>query len=255
MALGSSIEWTESTWNPVTGCTKVSPGCTHCYAERMAERLLAMGQPNYLNGFKLTLQPHAVELPLQWKKPQAVFVNSMSDLFHKDVPLAFIQRVFDVMRRAHWHRFQVLTKRAERLAELCGKLAWAPNIWMGVSVETAAYAGRIDDLRGTGAAVKFLSLEPLLGPLPGLDLRGIDWVIVGGESGPKATPMDPAWVTDIRDQCRRAAVPFFFKQWGGRNKKRAGRLLDGRTWDEMPRIGARPSRAGQLLQDVQRFQG
>ncbi len=241
MALGSSIEWTESTWNPVTGCSKVSPGCKHCYAERMAARLQAMGQPNYRDGFKLTLQPHALELPPQWKKPQTIFVNSMSDLFHQDVPLAFIQRVFDVMRRAHWHRFQVLTKRAERLAALGGQLDWPPNVWMGVSVETATYMPRVDNLRGSGAEVKFLSLEPLLGPLHDLDLRGIDWVIVGGESGPKARPMDPTWVTDIRDQCGRAAVPFFFKQWGGRNKKRAGRLLDGRTWDEMPRAVARPS--------------
>jgi protein gp37 len=245
MALASSIEWTESTWNPVTGCTKLSPGCKHCYAERMSERLLAMGQPNYRNGFNLTLQPHVLELPLQWKKPQTIFVNSMSDLFHKDVPLAFIRRAFDVMRRAHWHRFQVLTKRAERLAKLDGKLDWPPNVWMGVSVEAAEYTTRIDDLRGTGAAVKFLSLEPLLGPLPDLDLRGIDWVIIGGESGPKARPMAPEWVTDLRDQCRRAAVPFFFKQWGGRNKKRAGRLLNGRTWDEMPRPVARPSRSHQ----------
>ncbi len=234
MAQGSGIEWTESTWNPVTGCTKISPGCKYCYAERMAERLQAMGQTNYVNGFDLTLQPHMLELPLGWKKPQAIFVNSMSDLFHKNVPLAYIRRAFDVMTRAHWHRFQVLTKRADRLAELNSKLEWAPNIWMGVSVETDKYRGRIDELRSTGAQTKFLSLEPLLGPLHDLNLDGIDWVIVGGESGPRSRPMDREWVTDLRDQCRRAKVPFFFKQWGSKNKKKAGRLLEGRTWDQIP---------------------
>ena len=251
MARRSGIEWTESTWNPVTGCTKVSPGCKHCYAKRMAERLQAMGQESYANGFELTLQPDRLELPLQWKKPQTIFVNSMSDLFHEEVPFDYVRRVFDVMTSAHWHRFQVLTKRAERLAALSSRLSWPPNVWMGVSVETERYRGRIDDLRSTGARLKFLSLEPLLGPLPDLDLRGIDWVIVGGESGPKARPMDTEWVTDLRDQCRLAAVPFFFKQWGGTNKKKAGRLLHGRTWDQMPtdpaavvREDARQERAG-----------
>jgi protein gp37 len=234
MALGSGIEWTESTWNPVTGCDKISPGCKHCYAERMAERLQAMGQANYRNGFELTLQPKMLELPLGWKKPQTIFVNSMSDLFHDDVPLEFIKRVFDVMARAHWHRFQVLTKRAERLANVAPKLLWTANVWMGVSVENADYLWRIDHLRKTCAAVKFLSLEPLLGPLSALDLRGIDWVIVGGESGFRARAMNEGWVVEIRQQCQRAGVPFFFKQWGGVNKKKAGRLLDGRTWDEMP---------------------
>jgi protein gp37 len=234
MAQGSGIEWTESTWNPVTGCTKISPGCKYCYAERMAQRLQAMGQANYVNGFELTLQPHMLELPLRWKKPQTIFVNSMSDLFHQDAPLAYIRSVFDVMARAHWHRFQVLTKRADRLAEVSPRLAWTPNIWMGVSVESDKYRDRIDHLRSTHARLKFLSLEPLLGPLPDLDLHGIDWVIVGGESGHRARPMDLAWATDLRDQCRRARVPFFFKQWGGTNKKKAGRLLDGRTWDQMP---------------------
>jgi protein gp37 len=246
MAQGSGIEWTESTWNPVTGCTKVSPGCKFCYAERLAERLQAMGQENYRNGFDLTLQPHMLELPLRWKKPQTIFVNSMSDLFHRNVPLDYIQRVFDVMRRASWHRFQVLTKRSERLAELDAKLEWAPNIWMGVSVESEKYRGRIDDLRTTRAMIKFLSLEPLLGPLPKLDLRAIDWVIVGGESGPHARPMAPAWAMDLRDQCRRAKVPLFFKQWGGKNKKQAGRVLDGRTWDEMPPDGFRQTREFEL---------
>ena len=234
MARGSGIEWTESTWNPVTGCTKVSPGCKYCYAHRMAERLRKMGQANYANGFELTLQPHMLEIPLRWKKPQTIFVNSMSDLFHDKVPITYIKQVFDVMTRAYWHRFQVLTKRGKRLSELSRELNWAPNIWMGVSVENDKYRARIDDLRSTDSHVKFLSLEPLLGPLHDLDLRGIDWVIVGGESGPKARSMDPVWVTDLRDQMLRANVPFFFKQWGGKNKKRAGRLLEGHTWDQLP---------------------
>lgn len=238
MAKGSDIEWTESTWNPVTGCTKISPGCTNCYAERMALRLRAMGQINYANGFEVTLQPHMLEMPLRWRKPQTIFVNSMSDLFHKNVPIGYIQRVFDIMRRAHWHRFQVLTKRANRVAELSDQIVWASNIWMGVSVEHERQRHRIDALRKVGAHVKFLSLEPLLGPLPRLDLSSIDWVIVGGESGPKARPIDPDWVTDLRDQCRLARVPFFFKQWGGKNKKKTGRVLDGRTWDQMPKATA-----------------
>jgi len=234
MAQDSGIEWTESTWNPVTGCTKISPGCKFCYAERMAHRLQAMGQENYRDGFELTLQPHMLELPLRWRRPQTIFVNSMSDLFHDRVPYEYIERVFDVMRRASQHRFQVLTKRAQRLAELDRLLTWAPNIWMGVSVESDKYRTRIDELRATRAQTKFLSIEPLLGPLPDLDLRGINWVIVGGESGPRARPMDSKWVTGLRDQCVEARVPFFFKQWGGKNKKKAGRLLDGRTWDELP---------------------
>jgi protein gp37 len=235
MASGSKIEWTTATWNPVTGCTKLSPGCAHCYAERMARRLEAMGQRNYRNGFRLTLQPQMLEMPLRWRKPQLIFVNSMSDLFHRDVPVDYIQQVFGVMRRAKWHTFQVLTKRADRLAELNVLLDWPENVWMGVSVETAKYAHRIDDLRRTNAATKFLSLEPLLGPLPELDLTRINWVIVGGESGPGARPIERAWVRDIRTQCRRAKVAFFFKQWGGTNKKKTGRELDGRTWDEMPK--------------------
>jgi protein gp37 len=214
MALGSGIEWTESTWNPVTGCNKISPGCKYCYAERMAERLQAMGQPNYKDGFKLTLQPQMLELPLQWKKPQTIFVNSMSDLFHKDVPLEYIQRVFDVMRRAHWHRFQVLTKRAGRLAELSPEIDWPENVWMGVSVENADYVDRIDDLRTTGAHVKFLSLEPLLGPLKKLKLKNIDWVIVGGESGPGARACDVGAVRRVVAQCRAQRVPVFVKQLG-----------------------------------------
>jgi protein gp37 len=237
----TSIEWTRSddgqpgmTWNPLTGCTKISPGCTNCYAERMSERLRLMGQRNYANGFALTLHESALETPLRWKKPQRVFVNSMSDLFHQDVPISFIQQVFDVMRRVDWHQYQILTKRADRLESLAPQLDWPPHVWMGVSVENRDYTFRIDHLRRTPAAVKFLSVEPLLGPLPDLDLTGIDWVIVGGESGPGCRPMRREWVVGVRDECRRQGVPFFFKQWGGTNKKKAGRELDGRTYDEMP---------------------
>jgi protein gp37 len=235
MAINSSIEWTGSTWNPVTGCSKISPGCKHCYAERMAVRLKAMGQYNYRNGFKITLHSHALTLPERLKKPQAIFVNSMSDLFHKDVSEEYILKVFEAMRRADWHQYQVLTKRADRLLKMDSRLPWADQIWMGVSVESRDYIGRIDRLRGTHAHVKFLSLEPLLGPLPSLNLEGIDWVIVGGESGPGARPMAAEWAREIRDQCAEARVPFFFKQWGGVFKKRAGRLLDGRKWDQLPR--------------------
>jgi len=238
MALQSSIEWTEATWNPVTGCSKVSDGCKHCYAERMAVRLQAMGAANYRNGFQLTVHDHALTLPLSWKRPQTIFVNSMSDLFHRAVPPAFILKVFAIMQQAHWHRFQILTKRSERLLELNDRLPWAPNIWMGVTVEHPDFASRIDDLRKTGAAVKFLSLEPLLASMPRLNLRGIDWVIGGGESGPGARPIQETWVTDLRDQCRKSAVAFYFKQWGGVFKKRNGRQLQGRTWDEMPRSPA-----------------
>jgi len=230
----SAIEWTESTWNPVTGCTKISPGCHHCYAERMAKRLKAMGHPNYANGFRLTTHEHVLEMPLRWKRPQVIFVNSMSDLFHEDVPLEFMAKVFDVMAQASHHRFQVLTKRSQRLREVAQELPWPSNVWMGVSVEDDEHVYRIDCLRQTDALIKFVSFEPLLGPIRDLDLEGIDWVIVGGESGPRARPMDPAWAREIRDQCLAASVPFFFKQWGGVNKKRNGRLLDGKTWDQMP---------------------
>ena len=234
MSTHSGIEWTESTWNPLTGCTKISSGCKHCYAERMAKRLQAMGQPNYASGFKLAMHEPVLEKPLEWKKPQVIFVNSMSDLFHEKVPFDFIQKTFAIMHRAHWHQFQVLTKRAERLAELSPQIDWPENVWMGVSVENQEYVSRIDCLRLTGAKVKFLSLEPLLGPIHQINLAGINWVIVGGESGPGARPVLQEWVTDIRDQCVAAHVPFFFKQWGGVQKKRAGRELEGRTWDEMP---------------------
>ena len=231
----STIEWTESTWNPLTGCTKISPGCKNCYAERMTKRLKAMGQEKYADGFQLRQHPQVVSDPLKWKKPQVIFVNSMSDLFHKDVSVDFIQDVFRVMREAHWHKFQVLTKRAERLAKLSPQLEWTENIWMGVSVENNDYTFRIDLLRETGAKTKFLSLEPLLGPLPNMNLSGIDWTIVGGESGPKSRPIKEEWVLDIRDQCLASNTPFFFKQWGGTQKKKAGRQLKGRTWSQMPR--------------------
>jgi protein gp37 len=200
----------------------------------MAKRLQAMGQANYVNGFKVAIHEHALELPLTWKKPQTIFVNSMSDLFHKSVPVDFILRVFEVMRKANWHQYQILTKRADRLEELNAIIPWEQHIWMGVSVESQNYAFRIEHLRRTSAHVKFVSFEPLLGPVDALDLRGMHWAIVGGESGPGARPMREEWVVGIRNRCRDAQVPFFFKQWGGVNKKRNGRLLDGKVWDEMP---------------------
>lgn len=213
-----------------------SAGCKNCYAEQLSRRLKAMGQRNYVNGFRLTLQPHMLELPLKWKKPQTIFVNSMSDLFHKDVPNDYIQQVFEVMNKAHWHRFQVLTKRAERFAELSDSLGWSDNIWMGVSVENKNFVHRIDYLRNTKARIKFLSLEPLLSPLKNLNLTNIDWVIVGGESGFKARPIKEDWVIDIKNQCNETNTAFFFKQWGGKNKKKAGRLLEGKTYNAMPLI-------------------
>lgn len=234
MGSESKIEWTDATWNPVTGCTKLSQGCKNCYAERMAVRLQEMGQRNYANGFQVTLHEHVLDRPLSWKKSRLVFVNSMSDLFHKDVPTEFIQRVFAVMVRASHHVFQVLTKRADRLRQIAADLPWPANVWMGVSVENQDAAWRIDELRQVPAAVRFLSLEPLIGPLPSLDLDGIHWAIVGGESGHGARSMDPEWVRTIRNQCRCSGVPFFFKQWGGVNKAQMGRELDGRTWDEFP---------------------
>ena len=234
MATKSSIEWTEVTWNPVTGCTKISPGCKFCYAETMAKRLKAMDMERYRNGFELTLQDDLVDLPLRWRKPRVVFVNSMSDLFHKDVPLEYIQRVFATMQQTPQHKYQVLTKRSDRVAEVASALPWPSNIWMGVSVEDQKRVDRIHDLVRVPAAVRFLSVEPLLEALPELPLDGIHWVIVGGESGRSPRALDPAWVRDIRDQCVTASVPFFFKQWGGRNKKKAGRELDGRIWSEMP---------------------
>jgi protein gp37 len=235
----STIEWTQATWNPVTGCTKISAGCANCYAERMTRRLKAMGQPNYRDGFAVRTHEHMLELPLTWKQPREVFVNSMSDLFHEDVPFGFIERVFDVMREAHQHTYQVLTKRSARLRELAPHLDWPANLWMGVSVENARAMRRIDDLRAAnGPVVRFLSCEPLLEALPNFDLSDIDWVIVGGESGPSARPMDEEWVLSVRDACRDAVVPFFFKQWGGVRKKKAGRMLEGRSWSELPAIVA-----------------
>lgn len=232
----SSIEWTEVTWNPTTGCDKISQGCKFCYAEVMARRLKAMGVEKYRNQFKLAVHPDTLEEPYKWRKPRVVFVNSMSDLFHKDVPISFIQQVFDVMRDNPHHTFQVLTKRADLLLKYDqeGFLKWSHNIWMGVSVEDDKVVDRIDFLRKTKARTKFLSCEPLIGPLNSLNLTEIDWVIVGGESGRKPRPMKSEWVLDIKDQCQEQDVQFFFKQWGGTNKKAAGRLLEGRTWDEMP---------------------
>lgn len=235
MSTGSAIEWTEATWNPITGCTKVSLGCKNCYAERMAKRLKSIGVPNYKNEFEVTLHPNVLELPLKWKKPQMIFVNSMSDLFQEDVPLNFIQEVFNIMSHASHHIFQVLTKRAKRLEQLKTQLPWPKNVWMGVSIENDEYLYRINHLVQTPAKTKFISLEPLLGPLSDLTLKGIDWVIVGGESGPKARQMEKEWVKDIRDRCLSDNIPFFFKQWGGVNKKKAGRTLEGKIWNEMPR--------------------
>ncbi len=236
MSTNSTIEWTDATWNPVRGCTKISPGCKHCYAERFAERFRGVRGHPFEQGFDLRVVPEKLDDPLHWKKPQRIFVNSMSDLFHDRVSLEYIQRVFEVMNNANWHQYQILTKRAQRLEELSNRLPWAPHIWMGVSVENDDYLWRIDHLRCCKAHVKFLSLEPLLGPLGKINLSGIDWVIVGGESGPGARPMTAEWVTDIRNQCLKAGVAFFFKQWGGVQKKKAGRELEGRTWDEMPEL-------------------
>jgi protein gp37 len=230
----SAIEWTDATWNPITGCTKISPGCKNCYAERLAARLHAMGNPRYSNGFDLTLHPDQLETPLRWKEPRRIFVNSMSDLFHEAVPEDFIRRVFEVMAQARRHVFQVLTKRSQRLAELAPRLAWPLNVWQGVSVESARYTSRVADLTKVPASVRFLSVEPLLGPITDLPLSGISWVIVGGESGPRHRPIRPEWVRSIRHQCEAVGVAFFFKQWGGVRSKSGGRVLDGRTWDEMP---------------------
>lgn len=232
----SSIEWTEMTWNPTTGCDKISAGCKFCYAEVMSKRLQAMGVEKYKDNFEVRTHEDALKIPYTWKNSKVVFVNSMSDLFHKDIPLDFIKKVFKVMNSNPQHVFQVLTKRAERLYELHTELKWTHNIWMGVSVENEKVKGRIDFLRQTNARVKFLSLEPLIGPLPNLDLKKIDWVIVGGESGHRPRPMDADWVIDIQEQCKKNDVAFFFKQWGGKNKKSSGRMLNGRTYDEMPEI-------------------
>jgi len=234
MATNSDIEWTESTWNPITGCSKVSPGCKFCYAERMAKRLQAMGQKDYRNGFKLTEHKYSLKLPLLWKKPQIIFVNSMSDLFHESVSFSFILSIFKTMREANWHIFQILTKRSERLVSLDSQIEWPENVWMGVSVENRDYIHRVNHLQKTSAAVKFLSCEPLLGPLSNINLDQINWVIVGGESGPGARSIEKKWIFEIKDHCNKYRVPFFFKQWGGVFKKKNGRILEGRTWSEMP---------------------
>ena len=245
MSDNSAIEWTEATWNPVTGCSEVSPGCAHCYAKTFAERFRGVPGHPYEVGFDLTLRPERLQQPLAWKTPRLIFVNSMSDLFHEDVPLEFIAQVFEVMEEASHHTFQVLTKRAERLEAVASQLPWPENIWMGVSVENQRWTSRIEALRQTPARVKFLSCEPLLGPLD-LTLFDIDWVIVGGESGPGARPMQLDWARSIRDQCLTSEVPFFFKQWGAfdaegvrRGKKRSGRRLDGQIWDGLPKVGMR----------------
>jgi len=241
MAGVSDIEWTDFTWNPVTGCTKISQGCKHCYAERMAKRLRAMGVDRYRDGFKPTLHPDLLDEPLRWRGSKRVFVNSMSDLFHKEVPLEFIQQVFRSIAAAPSHMFQVLTKRSGRVLQIAGRLDWPSNLWMGVSVEHMRTVERIEHLRQVPAAIKFLSCEPLIGPLENLDLTGIHWMIVGGESGPHSRPMDPSWVQSLLAQCRSEGVPFFFKQWGGVRKKATGRVLNGQTYDEFPRVWLGPS--------------
>jgi protein gp37 len=239
----SSIEWTEMTWNPTTGCNKLTAGCKFCYAEVMSRRLHAMGIEKYKNNFKITLHPRSLSIPYTWKKPKIVFVNSMSDLFHKEVPLEYVQRVFKVMNETPQHTYQVLTKRGDLLMKYDKSLTWTPNIWMGVSIEDTRVIERIDYLRKCNAQVKFLSLEPLLSALPKLNLKSIDWVIVGGESGPKSRPMEKEWVIDIKKQCKKANVSFFFKQWGGVRKSETGRMLNGRTYDEMPALKSVTSKA------------
>lgn len=234
MATRSKIEWTHTTWNPVSGCTKISAGCKNCYAERMAMRLKAMGVERYRRGFDVSIHHDLLDQPLVWRQPRLVFVNSMSDLFHEKVPNEFIGRIFETMERCPQHTFQILTKRSKRLLELAASLPWPKNVWMGVTVEDAVAVYRICHLAEVPAAVRFLSCEPLLGPIENIPLNGIDWVIVGGESGPHARSMQPEWVRSLLNQCKQAKVPFFFKQWGGTRKKTTGRLLDGRVYDEMP---------------------
>jgi protein gp37 len=234
MADNSKIEWTEATWNPVTGCTQVSPGCAHCYAKTFAERWQGVPNHPYEQGFELRLWEHRLEQPLRWKKPRVIFVNSMSDLFHEQIPLDFVRKVFDVMVRANHHTFQILTKRDVRLAELAPDLPWPPNIWMGVSIENRRFVHRADRLRLVPAAIRFISAEPLLGPLDSLDLDGIHWLIAGGESGSQHRPVKAEWLRSLQEKCQQKSVPFFFKQWGGRTSKSGGRTLDGRLWDEMP---------------------
>jgi protein gp37 len=230
----SAIEWTEATWNPVTGCTQISPGCAHCYAKTFAERWRGVPGHPYEQGFELKLWPERLDQPLRWRRPRVIFVNSMSDLFHEEIPEVFIEEVFRVMGEADWHVFQVLTKRHERLLELCDRLPWPPNVWIGVSIENRRFIHRADYLRQVPAAVRFISAEPLLGPLEDLDLSGVDWLIAGGESGPGHRPVREEWLIELRDRCGEKDVAFFFKQWGGARPKSGGRLLEGRSWDEMP---------------------
>jgi protein gp37 len=236
MALKSKIEWTENTWNPVTGCTKISDGCKNCYAFTMAKRLQLMGNEKYSNGFTVTLHENCLEEPLKWKKSSLVFVNSMSDLFHEDIPIEYIKRVFNIMNKASWHTFQVLTKRTERLSEIASYLNWTPNIWQGVTVESGKYKNRIDALRNIPSKVRFISFEPLIDEINDVNLTGIDWAIVGGESGFNSREMKPQWVISIKEECESQGVLFYFKQWGGANKKKSGRLLFDRTWDSMPQL-------------------
>jgi protein gp37 len=232
----SKIPWTRASWNPITGCDRISAGCVHCYAERMAHRLQKIGQAKYKNGFKVTVHDDVLSLPLTWKKPRLIFVNSMSDLFHEEVPLEFIKKIFGVMRRADWHIFQILTKRSGRMLELAPELVWPENVWAGVTVESSKYYSRLDDLRQVPAAIRYVSVEPMLGPMPDFPVEGIDWIILGGESGPGARPMHKDWVIRIRDRCAKYDIPFFFKQWGGFNRKETGCMLDGKYYHEMPRL-------------------
>lgn len=248
MAVNSSIEWTQATWNPVTGCSKVGPGCRNCYAERLAVRLRAMGNPRYRNGFRVTLHPDLIELPKRWREPRLIFVNSMSDLFHEQIPIWFIERVFVTMRDCPQHTFQVLTKRSARLRQLAARFDWPANVWMGVTIEDADALHRLDDIRAVPASIRFISFEPLIGPVGNVSLENIHWVIVGGESGPGARPMRIEWIRDIFRQCRNTRVPFFFKQWGGVRKDLTGRQLGGRTYDEMPR---RPSTSKRKREDIE----
>jgi protein gp37 len=242
MADSTKIEWTRASWNPITGCDRVSSGCVHCYAERMANRLQKIGQAKYKNGFGVTVHDDVLSLPLTWKKPRLIFVNSMSDLFHKDVPLKFIRKIFDVMSQADRHIFQILTKRSERMLSLSSKLVWPENVWAGVTVESSQYYHRLGDLRRVPAAIRYVSLEPMLGPMPDFPIEGVDWIILGGESGPGARPMKKSWVIEIRDRCRKYNIPFFFKQWGGFNRKETGCMLDGKYYHEMPRLRSDSSR-------------
>ena len=249
MASHSAIEWTDATWNPVTGCSKVSPGCAHCYAETFAERFRGTPGHPYERGFDLQLWPKRLNLPLTWRQPRRIFVNSMSDLFHEDILVEFIQQIFAVMQQCHWHQFQILTKRHERLASLAASLPWPENVWMGVSIENRRWVHRADYLRQVPSAVRFISAEPLLGRLEGLDLTGIDWLIAGGESGAKHRPMKIEWVRELRDRCLAEGVAFFFKQWGGRYSKQGGRVLDDQQWSQLPTAdpGRGPSERTKVL--------